>query len=279
MNYYLIFGYQLCEKNKDFPTIRVNVNGQLVDEFVCDNEQSIEVSERTIENKCNGSKYLKHRIDRIDHHKFLIPKKCRVIELDTSSWSTEGEISINVSNNKSNYNNGFMSKRSMVSLEPVFLISKDMYHDRNLLHRIFKKTFAFERQFWYHDWRKSDRQTWPGFSAYPRWYNEEAETEFNPRGGDFEIKFNIVKKHKTFILVKDGISPKGFFHVNQTFLAWYQHYTRHYFDILVERDWHSDTEKSTVQFAIIEKPHQESKSNDVISGALKQNRINTVNED
>ena len=128
-----------CEKNKDFPTIRVNVNGQLVDEFVCDNEQSIEVSERVIENKCNGSKYLKHRIDRIDHHKFLIPKKCRVIELDTSSWSTEGEISINVSNNKSNYNNGFMSKRSMVSLEPVFLISKDMYHDRNSLYRIFKK--------------------------------------------------------------------------------------------------------------------------------------------
>ena len=47
MKYYLIIGYQLLEKYKEFPSVRVYINQQLVDEFKCDSEQTTKISAKT----------------------------------------------------------------------------------------------------------------------------------------------------------------------------------------------------------------------------------------
>ncbi len=44
MKYSLIIGYQLFEKNRDFPNIRVTLNDKFIEQFPCDNEESTELS-------------------------------------------------------------------------------------------------------------------------------------------------------------------------------------------------------------------------------------------
>ena len=139
MKYYLIIGYQLLEKYREFPTLRVHINGQLVDEFLCDNEQTKEISvqrrfSKNMSGTCHNWKW-----DSTETSKFMTPAKYKMIELDATSWPDKGELTIEVSNNNSNYNNGFMTLRSIVWITPVILIRKDIHDNISILHRIMKK--------------------------------------------------------------------------------------------------------------------------------------------
>ena len=131
MKYYLIIGYQLLEKYRKFPTVRVRLNGQLVDEFLCDNEQTTEISvqrrfSKNMSGTCHNWKW-----DSTETSKFMTPAKYKMIELDATSWPDKGELTIEVSNNNSNYNNGFMTLRSIVWITPVILIRKDIHDNIN----------------------------------------------------------------------------------------------------------------------------------------------------
>ena len=237
MKYYLIIGYQLVEKHKEFPTVRVYINEQLIDEFECDNEQATEISfQERSEVKAYGKCHNMGR-DTINTFKYSTPAKCKVIELDSSTWLDDGELMIEVSNNNSNYNNGFITKESQVWFTPVFLIRKDMYDDKSILYSIIEK--LSQANWEYKDdgsmarWGSKVRPIWPGFNTYPGWgYPNTFDLH---RGGNFKIKFNIKKKHKIHMLVGDNLPIKGYFHLDRFFLAWYQHHSKNYFKLVEER--------------------------------------------
>jgi len=272
MQYYLIIGYQLLEKYKEFPTVRIHSNGQLVDEFKCDNEQTTEISVREIV-KADQSGFCYKVCRDVDRNvKYLIPKKHRIVELDSSMWSDNGELVIEVLNNNSNYNNGFISKRSIVSFGTIFLIRKDLLNDKAIMHRIMKKAYRLE-------WRRlrnyDDRITnihqtpWPGFNPYhyqspgddgkmsyiDSLYKKD-ETPF-VRGGNFKIEMKIRKKHKIHLLCKPNLptysSNKGYFRLDQFFIAWYQHYTKKYFDCVLEESFDRNSGKKIFNFELKEK--------------------------
>ena len=240
MKYYLIIGYQLLEKYREFPTLRVHINGQLVDEFLCDNEQTTEVSIQTkhIINR-HGTCFNK-TWDSTETSKFMTPAKYKMIELDATSWPDKGELTIEVSNNNSNYNNGFMTLRSIVWITPVILIRKDIHDNISILYRIMKKLrqeLSRSGYKWDGPNGLETRATWPGISPYSTREIDRESFEELHGGGEFTLHFEIRKKHKTYILVVDSRPVKGYFCVDQFFLAWYEHHTKKCFN-LTERITH-----------------------------------------
>ena len=240
MKYYLIIGYQLLEKYRKFPIVRVRLNGQLVDEFLCDNEQTTEISvQRRFSKNMSGTCFNK-TWDSIETSKFMTPAKYKMIELDATSWPDKGELTIEVSNNNSNYTNGFMTLRSIVWITPVILIRKDIHDNISILYRIMKKLrqeLSRSGYKWDGPNGLETRATWPGISPYStREIDTESFQELHS-GGEFTLHFEIRKKHKTHILVVDSRPVKGYFCVDQFFLAWYEHHTKKCFN-LTERITH-----------------------------------------
>ena len=240
MKYYLIIGYQLLEKYRKFPIVRVRLNGQLVDEFLCDNEQTTEISvQRRFSKNMSGTCFNK-TWDSIETSKFMTPAKYKMIELDATSWPDKGELTIEVSNNNSNYNNGFMTLRSIVWITPVILIRKDIHDNISILYRIMKKLrqeLSRSGYKWDGPNGLETRATWPGISPYSTREIDRESFEELHGGGEFTLHFEIRKKHKTYILVVDSRPVKGYFCVDQFFLAWYEHHTKKCFN-LTERITH-----------------------------------------
>ena len=132
MKYLLIIGYQLFEEYKTFPKVRVRVNDNLLDEFTCDNRKNTNVSsvEKVI-TEVEGEGGFKHTTVQNFENSFNCPAKYKVYELDDYSWAKNkrSSLTIEVFDNKSNYNNGFMNRRSLVCFNPIFLIRKDFLED------------------------------------------------------------------------------------------------------------------------------------------------------
>ena len=196
MKYYLIVGYHLTEKHKDYPTVRISVNNKLVTEFVCDNEELSETKfRRSGTTKIVASKDNAFYDTNTETREQLwkIPKKCKIIELDSSEWGTGCDLVIQGLNNRSNYTNGFMTKESLISFLPVYLVPKPILDDPNLLDRIVTKTFGFTKfRVYTHDDRPTfknvnilkGRYRWPGiFEAFPQFF-----------GGEFTKRLQIRKK-------------------------------------------------------------------------------------
>jgi hypothetical protein len=247
MKYYLIIGYQLLEKYREFPTVRVRLNGQLVDEFLCDNEQTTEIS---VQAKYSSNYYgtcHNRKWDSIETSRYMTPAKYKMIELDATSWPDKGELTIEVSNNNSNYNNGFMTLRSIVWITPVILIRKDIHDNISMLHRIMKKLRQELSRSEYIVRNPRTRVTWPGISPYPtKLIDRESFEENLHRGGEFTLHFEIRKKHKTHLLVGDSRPVNGYFCVDLFFLAWYQHHTKKCFNLTDEANYDINTGQRTV---------------------------------
>ena len=229
MKYNLIIGYQLSEKHLEFPTARIFVNRVLVDEFLCDNEESTEITTTcTNQFDVSGSGGYRQKYLRTETYNYLIPKKFKVYELDSSTWPNKGKLTIEVINNKSNYNNGFISKHSIVAFNPLFLIPKDLLDDKETMYRIMNHEMwaGYKRIL-----RSSqERCRWPGLSFYTSKNTEsDSAVERIRSGGNFNLEFNVVKKHGVFILAPKDITVKGILLVETFFRAWYQHYTKQVF--------------------------------------------------
>ena len=248
MKYYLIIGYQLLEKYKQLPTVRVRLNGQLVDEFLCDNEQTTEILVQSRFSKNMSGTCHNWKWDSVETSRYMTPAKYKMIELDATSWPDKGELTIEVSDNNSNYNNGFMTLRSIVWITPVILIRKDLHDNISVLYRIMKKLRQELTRSGY-DWPGPNgletRATWPGISPYSTREIDRESFEELHGGGDFTLHFEIRKKHKTHILVVDSRPVKGYFRVDRFFLAWYEHHTKRSFNLTEKITHNVDTGQRT----------------------------------
>jgi len=282
MKYYLVIGYCLTEKHKEYPTVTVHINGNLIEQFIADNESTKEIS-TTYTNQQHTTDlgtYSLYRNQDLTFN-FGTTVKHKILEVDTSDWTSEGEITIEVSNNNSDYNNGFVSKRSIITLQPIILINKELFHNKNAMQRIFKKLVFAEEvvltplaflkkassdskevdfikkvrdEYPDDDTAKAikkvtiannrSRMRWPGFTEYtPHSESLVALT----RGGNFQLKLKILRKHKTFFITTDQWRPSGFFFTEHFFLAWYQHFSKDFFKITIDQHHDKATDKNRVK--------------------------------
>jgi hypothetical protein len=273
MKYYLIIGYQLWEKNKDFPLVRVYINGQMIDEFECDNEESMEISMTKTESMWEDNMCLGLGIDTTERFTFKAPKKFKMIEVDSSTWPDEGELTLEVLNNNSNYNNGFMSKRSMVLFNPIYLVSKEMHDNKSKMLQAIKRLYANRRNNNNIKIKNKVRAAWPGPNGYAKAYLF-SESQFNidhaqsisrhhhPNGGNFKFEFGIRKKYNMHMIMQDNWHTAGYFRLDWFFVAWWQNYTKNYFDFL--QDVKSDSSRGTseMEVELKEKTKQISNNNE-----------------
>ena len=242
MKYSLIIGHQLFEKYNSYPTIQVWINDILLDQFVCDNEESTQLDlydERYIE--INGKFGYGFKQLRLLKSQYLSPKKFTILELNSSTWSDHNVLSIQVKENFSNNTNGFITKRSVVSLNPVFLIRTDLLNDKKTMQRIMNFDLTAREDPYLLNRRGQEREhrwRWPGKTAYPFImdtngivWRTDSGFEYSTKGGDFSVDFNIVKKHKNFILQQVNVVSEsnkiiGIFRIDTFFRAWYQSYTK-----------------------------------------------------
>jgi len=234
MKYCLIVGYQIWETYKDFPTIRIHINDQLVDEFICDNAESREITMDTSYYETVGGDLRQVKRDRTETLKFTVPIKYKIYDVDSTNWPDLGKLVLEVINNKSDYDNGFMKKRSIVGFDPVFLIRKDLLEDPITLRRIFEKHLSNDVHFtmtWGRSWPENRlRHRWPGISGYP---GREILFKRDPTlygGGNQKFEIAIKKKYRMFMLCAKQWRNKGFLSIDRYFIAWYQHFANKIFD-------------------------------------------------
>jgi len=236
MKYYLFIGYQLFEKNIKYPSVKIYNDNTLIDEFVCDNESSASIEsvydEKVEEIVINGKRSVNHKSIRT----FTTPNKVKVYEIDSSSWHEESVIKIQVINNKSNYNNGFMNKRSMVLIDPVFLMPRSLYEDKDTVEKIFLKTSKLKGKVpGIQKIAHRPRIIWPGHCNHSDTENEienSANHQYFFSGGDFEQTLNIRRKHGIYFATQKEKNPIGFFHVDDFTHAWYQWMHNYRFNFL-----------------------------------------------
>ena len=184
MKYYLIVGYHLTEKFRENPTVRISINDKLVTEFVCDNEEVTETKlKRTGRTKIVAPKGVFGDVKIETQEKcWTIPKKCKIIELDSTEWGQGCDLIIEGLDNRSNYTNGFMTKESLIAFLPLYLIPKALLDNTEMLDRIVTKTFGFS--YYRINENKKSRWRWPGiYEAFPQYF-----------GGEFQKKLRIKKK-------------------------------------------------------------------------------------
>jgi hypothetical protein len=249
MKYSLIIGHQLFEKFKDYPKIRVFINDRFIEEFLCDNEESTQLDlydEKYYE--INGECGYGFKQLRLFKSQYLSPKKFTIIDLDPSWWKDHNVLKIEVKGNFSNNTNGFITKRSIVALNPVFLLRTDLLNDKKMMQRIMHYDLKAREHPHLLKRRGQDRLKrwrWPGKTAYTLCMDTNGlawrtnDFEYSTKGGDFMIDFDIIKKHKTYILKQNTIVQDphekisedahkiiGIFRIDSFFRAWYQSYIK-----------------------------------------------------
>jgi len=218
----------LFEKNKSAPTVKISINDRFIGEFICDNEKMVEASvshERDVANTYDttlGSGSIQKQT-----RYWSLPAKLQKFELDSTDWNDSTKLDIQITNNKSNYNNGFVSKRSLVTLNPIYLIPAHLLDDTAKMSRLLKKSWQVSEGHFKTPNRKSrpdiekaaavrqDKWQWPGeYSDEPKLY-----------GGDCKIKLKIKCKNKLYYVTNQDIKPFGHPVIGAQFFAWLNRFT------------------------------------------------------
>lgn len=280
MKYCLIIGYHLLEKNKSYPTIRLSIDNQFISEFECDNEKFVDV-EHTIQIDSSISliptPYRKKSL-KINKRSWTVPSKFKIFELDSSKWDNNHKLNIEILNNYSNYNNGFVSKRSLISFLPVYLIPTSLLKNKEIVTRLIKKIHKVYENLKnpYNSFTLPDRKKWCWPGPYP---GPNEDDTMNFFGGNTKIIFTIKKRKQNFFYLTENNDNTektiGFPLVDHLFFsAWLNHFTKVKRDIKIERNYgyqlgkYSKKDKSAEgKFAL-----------DIVEKSLLQ-EINRHNED
>ena len=235
MKYNLIVGYQLLEKHLNFPTIRVYLNGRMIDEFEANNENSLDIS--LVYNEIVRYQQLTRRnsVKKNITLTYSTPSKFKMYELDSELFTNKGSLTFEIINNRSDYNNGFIKNRSMLLLSPVFLVPKSVFDDKKLIERIIRKSELLKGlpgSILPEITPSKERVTWPGYCNHTE--SDPQSDDWLVKAGDFTMTFNIVKKYGIHFITNVENAPKGFFWIERFFHAFYQWYTKKKFYINCE---------------------------------------------
>jgi len=232
MKYYLIFGHHLLEKNKDFPKVRIYHNDVLIDDFLCDGEEMSNITLRQTE------KY-KHRFDQFPYTEIMteertiaIPKKHKLVELDGNLLKNNDKITFEVYENNSDYNNGFINKRSLASFFPVFILSEELLSNQDKMIKVLERSIR-ARYMFFTSRMENARWQWPGPHVYPG--QEETPAHIN-KGGKNKFDFYLKKKYNTFTITQDTKAIMGMPVTTHALYAWYSKYAKEQFVVNIDHE-------------------------------------------
>lgn len=159
------------------------------------------------------------------------PSALKIIEINSDNLDNEkiNHLQIVVLGGPSNHTNGFVSKKNMISIFPVYFFPKKIM-DINFLSSLYekaKKMFLLDYElnsFPYYiskqNTAKSTPVQWPG----PNYFIEDGKEKFlgQPIGSNQIINFYIHKKHGIYSLHNTKTAPQGHWQLNLCFLHIYK---------------------------------------------------------
>ncbi len=253
MKYYLFIGYQTIEKFRDHGKIQIFFDNTLLEEFSA-NELNIKnifhntnidrhtrVYETMYHSKQPKRNYFKDSQYRVYESQ---PKRIKVIEIDSNEFQRANitKLTIKIVGGPSNNANGFISKRNMVVIFPVFLLPKFGF-TFDILDRIYnkmKKNFFSKYKLNSYPFYIENNEVpqpnedgtytinkkplqWPGPNYVP--INENSKNCLllgQPIGNDCEMNFYIHKKHKIYSIHTSPNPPIGKWQLNLCFVNLYE---------------------------------------------------------
>ena len=201
MKYLLVIGFH-CEVYRREPRARIFVDDKLIDEFY--------ISHYTDPIYVNKAVDLKHQLDPYNKRKYLeksIP--LRFYHLDIEDRLQQTHICIEIDNNDSNYNNGFINKSTLLQFRILSLLPADRKIYEWFRQKAQNQRFTY-RYAWYH--RKctnnfftlQNKATWIGINQQKVFDYDDA---FNcDIGGSGSLHCELIKKYG--ILLKKLPDPK-----------------------------------------------------------------------
>ena len=170
------------------------------------------------------------------------PKKLKILQIDSTAFNTKkvNKLTFHIKGGPSNDTNGFISKRNMAIIFPVFLVPKIIFN-KKMLDRVFEGTkkyylgkkytmnsypFYFSAEAQFPQPNKNGTYTlkdkplqWPGLNYMP------IDTRSNdcmmlgqPFGEDLHMNFWIHQKHKIFSIHTSPNVPRGRWQLNLCFV-------------------------------------------------------------
>lgn len=186
-------------------TVTVRVGDHFVDEFRLTRDYLCTNHLPHIESKWYDKQGKNHWLTRQEYIQDwkAQPSLIKVYELDHSI--IQDKLKLHVQNSNSDYNNGFMSKSSLIKFSTVALFNKELVQNRG------EKLFQILRRFSHHRYRcveqvgrqKTQIYKWPSAHSFRvcRHGNERTQTAISDRlwwmGGSFTAEFPIKTKHQT----------------------------------------------------------------------------------
>ena len=266
--YFLFIGYQTFEKYQHFGKIQVYLNDTLLEEFDASNEESTSVSHILKTGKRKnpvrpqfdiGFKIqYPNSLDTEYEYNFQSPKKFKVIDLAETNFQYKkvNNLTIKVKGGPSNYTNGFVTKKNMIMLFPIFMIPETMFIDTKLIDKLFERNKKFfyamaknkirdwtTTEFPFYDYRdfhidlsgtnagstplRCKQFQWPGPNVAEN--SNKPNSYFvlgNAHGGNFDLKFYIHKKYNYYSLQALQDPPKGYMQLNMIFPCLFKKFTK-----------------------------------------------------
>ena len=199
----------------------------LIDDFICENEKGSTLKMTFFENNSIKGPFVDTEMNFDIQQKYCSASSTKVYELDSAQWHDSSKIKIQVSNNNSDYNNGFMSKRNILLLSPVFLIPKKVFDDSKVMETILERSCNSKgkipgqvKDYVMDPTAPMERVHWPGYTRCGDF--NIAVPNFLMAGGDTEFIFHIRKKHKIHFISLLENNKNGYFHIDDFTMAWYQ---------------------------------------------------------
>ena len=158
------------------------------------------------------------------------PLALKVIEMDVNFFDTKkiNHLQVKILGGPSNYTNGFMTEKNMISIFPMYFFPKQILNliTVNNLYEKAKKVFLRDHildSFPYYVPKNNKAKQpvqWPG----PNYYLYKGQETFlgQPIGGDRVLDFYIHKKHGIYSLHNTMTPPQGQWQLNLCFLHTYR---------------------------------------------------------
>jgi hypothetical protein len=200
MRYLLVVGFA-CEVYRKEPRARIYINNQLIDEFYIQHHKD---TFTTAAKKSWGDTHILQPYSYTERENIKINclPPVRFYEIEIDQKQNQAELYIEIKNDDSNYNNGFMTNSTLLQLQACYFFPLD----KKIISRLFeirKKNFIKKNYAWY---RSNKNIIFRPNENDMQWQGENTQTfkftdvsNLNKIGGNGHFICKFVKKYGIFI--------------------------------------------------------------------------------
>jgi hypothetical protein len=230
MRYLLVVGFA-CDVYRQEPRARIYVGDKLIDEFYIRHQEDI------ISADINNHYQNNHILKPIKTNNFYIKNlpHLRFYEIEVEPYQNKLELRINIENSDSNYNNGFITKSTLLKLQIFYFFP----YNKKLLSILSKMMIKNRKNKNNYAWHRRYKSQIFNLDYIAEWHGKNGkilestnnnnfknkQLKITNIGGDGVFTCKLIKKYKIFIA---KFSKAHRYSLNRVFIDYlYDKYQQH----------------------------------------------------